>query len=105
MPARSAPGSSRSRLNPALKVTGFLPTLFDGRSRHALSVMEHVALQAHLWGVQAFKPIPKSIRFAEAPAAGQTVLTTATRSAGAAAYREHAEQLAKSVVRPVDDAA
>jgi len=38
-------------------------------------------------------PIPKSVRFAEAPAVGQTVLRTASASKGAAAYRDLAEQL------------
>ena len=37
--------------------------------------------------------IPKSIRFAEAPAIGQTILTTAPRSAGAKAYRDVAASL------------
>ena len=33
-------------------------------------------------------PIPKSIRFAEAPALGRSVLSTAHRSKGATAYRD-----------------
>jgi chromosome partitioning protein len=43
-------------------------------------------------------PIAKSIRFAEAPAAGRSVLATARRSPGAQAYREIAEKLMKDVV-------
>jgi chromosome partitioning protein len=39
-------------------------------------------------------PIPKTIRFAEAPAVGRSILTTAKRSKGAAAYRQVAEGLA-----------
>ena len=38
-------------------------------------------------------PIPKSVRFAEAPAAGRSVLTTARRTRGADAYRTLAENL------------
>jgi len=39
-------------------------------------------------------PIPKTIRFAEAPAVGRSILTTSRRSKGALAYREVAAGLA-----------
>jgi len=46
------------------------------------------------YGVRVLEPaIPKSIRFAEAPAAGRSILTTAPRSKGAAAYRAVARSL------------
>ncbi len=89
----SAIDDIRSRLNPELKVAGFLPTMFDSRSRHALGVMEHIASQAHLWGVRAFKPIPKSVRFAEASAAGLPVSRFAPDSMAARAYGSLAEDL------------
>jgi chromosome partitioning protein len=38
-------------------------------------------------------PIAKSIRFAEAPAVGRSILATARTSKGAQAYRQHARQL------------
>jgi chromosome partitioning protein len=38
-------------------------------------------------------PIPKPIRFAEAPAVGRTVLSTARSTKGAEAYRDLAGQL------------
>ena len=38
-------------------------------------------------------PIPKSVRFAEAPAAGRSVLATARRTRGAEAYRALADGL------------
>jgi hypothetical protein len=38
-------------------------------------------------------PIPKSVRFAEAPAAGRSVLVTASSGKGSEAYREHARAL------------
>jgi chromosome partitioning protein len=83
----------RSRLNPGLKVAGFLPTMFDGRSRHALEVMEHIASQAHLWGVRAFKPIPKSVRFAEASAAGLPISRYAPESLAARGYEALAGEI------------
>jgi chromosome partitioning protein len=38
-------------------------------------------------------PIPKTVRFAEAPAVGRSILTTARRSKGAQAYRDVAASL------------
>ena len=83
----SAVDDIRSRLNSGLKVSGFLPTMYDRRSRHALGIMEHIALQAHLWGVRAFKPIPKAVRFAEAAEAGQSISRYAPESLPARCYQ------------------
>ena len=38
-------------------------------------------------------PIPKTVRFAEAPAVGRSILSTARTSKGATAYREVAASL------------
>jgi chromosome partitioning protein len=38
-------------------------------------------------------PIPKTVRFAEAPAVGRSILATARSSKGAQAYREVARSL------------
>jgi chromosome partitioning protein len=83
----SAVDDIRARLNPPLKVAGFLPTMYDARTRHALTIMEQIALQAHLWGVHAFKPIPKAIKLSEAAEAGQPVSRYAPYSLPALAYR------------------
>ena len=71
--------------NPRLRIVGILPTLYDGRSNHARAVLADVGER---YAVPVLPPIPRSVRFAEAPALGRTVLTTASRSKGAAAYRE-----------------
>jgi chromosome partitioning protein len=77
--------------NQRLRVSGVLPTLYDGRTTHARSVVGDVAGR---YGLPVLDPpIPKSVRFAEAPAAGHSVLVTATRGAGAQAYRVHARAL------------
>ncbi len=83
----------RSKLNARLKVCGFLPTMYDGRSNHALSVMEHIALQAHMWGVRAFQPIPRAVRLAEASEAGSPISGYAPESAPARAYDALAEEI------------
>ncbi|MGC4939160.1 ParA family protein [Kribbella sp. DT2] len=77
--------------NPGLEILGVLPTLYDGRTTHARKVLETISGTYDLPVLQP--PIPKSIRFAEAPAIGQTILTTAPATPGAAAYRELAKAL------------
>ena len=78
-------------LNRDLEVVGILPTLYDGRSRHAREVLADVGDR---YGVPVLDPpIPKTIRFAEAPAVGRSILSTARTSKGAAAYREVAAKL------------
>jgi chromosome partitioning protein len=78
-------------LNPGLRVLGVLPTMYDGRTNHARAVLADVAGR---YGLTVLEPaIPRSVRFAEAPAAGRSVLGTATRTRGAEAYRELAEGL------------
>ncbi len=80
-------------LNPDLEVLGVLPTLFDGRSTHSRAVLADVGER---YGLPVLDPpIPKTIRFAEAPAVGRSILTTARRSKGALAYRQVAASLAK----------
>ncbi len=73
-------------LNPALRVLGVLPTMFDGRTNHARAVLADVSGRYDLTVLEP--AIPRSIRFAEAPAAGRSVLTTSRRTQGAEAYRE-----------------
>ena len=77
--------------NRKLEVWGVLPTLYDGRTNHARAVLENISQTYELDVIEP--PIPKSIRFAEAPAAGRSVLTTARRARGADAYRELAGTL------------
>ncbi|HEX3826239.1 MAG TPA: ParA family protein [Sporichthyaceae bacterium] len=90
----------RSLTNRHLNVLGVLPTLFDGRSKHARAVLDDIGER---YRIPVLEPaIPRSVRFAEAPAAGRSVLATASRSAGAKAYRELADRLLKDgVLQPV----
>src|SRR5262245_51435398 len=81
----------RGHLNPDLSLLGVLPTLYDGRTNHARAVLASIR---EAYGVPVLiPPIPKSIRFAEAPAIGRSILSTAPRSRGADAYRELATTL------------
>jgi len=78
-------------LNPDLRILGILPTMFDGRSNHAQAVLADVGERYDLPVLSP--PIPKTVRFAEAPAVGRSVLSTSSSSKGAAAYREVAAAL------------
>ena len=77
--------------NRGLQVWGVLPTLYDGRTTHARTVLETISETYDLEVVEP--PIPKTIKFAEAPAAGRSILATSRSSKGARAYREAAEAL------------
>ena len=84
--------------NRRLEVWGVLPTLYDGRTNHARTVLETISDTYDLEVVEP--PIPKTIKFAEAPAAGRSILATSRSSKGAAAYREVAENLVTRSKRP-----
>nr|WP_088282456.1 ParA family protein [Kineosporia sp. A_224] len=76
----------RRILNDRLVVRGVLPTMFDARTSHARAVLEDVGQR---YGLPVLEPpIPRSVRFAEAPALGSSILSTSRGSKGAAAYRE-----------------
>ena len=79
--------------NRKLEVWGVLPTLYDGRTNHARAVLENISETYSLDVIEP--PIPKSIRFAEAPAAGRSILATSRSHRGAEAYREVAGNLQK----------
>jgi chromosome partitioning protein len=86
-------------LNPKLTVRGVLPTMFDARTTHSRAVLDDVEQRYGLPVLQP--PIPRSVRFAEAPAVGRSILETARSSKGAQAYREVASGLLRSWrVRP-----
>ncbi len=77
--------------NRGLAVWGVLPTLYDGRTNHARRVLETISETYDLDVIEP--PIPKTIRFAEAPAAGRSILRTSRSSKGAKAYREVTQAL------------
>ncbi|MGH1562112.1 ParA family protein [Mumia sp. DW29H23] len=81
----------RTYTNPDLTVLGVLPTAYDGRTRHARAVLEAIT---ESYGLEVVEPpIPRTVRFAEAPAYGRSILRTAASHRGALAYREVADRL------------
>jgi chromosome partitioning protein len=75
----------RQFANEDLRVLGIIATMFDGRTTHARQVLSEVGGR---YDLPVFEPpVPKSVRFAEAPGLGRSVLQHAPKSAGAEAYR------------------
>lgn len=81
----------RRYTNHKLKVRGILPTMYDPRTLHSRQVLEEIAQR---YAIPLFEPpIRKSIRFAEAPRKGMSLLRLAPKHPGAEAYRQIARTL------------
>ncbi|MFC2003242.1 ParA family protein [Chloroflexota bacterium] len=77
----------KDRINPALEISGILFTMTNSRTLHSREVIE-VTKRAFGDRIRVFDVIiPSSVRFKEAPAAGESILTYASKSDGANAYR------------------
>jgi chromosome partitioning protein len=87
----------RKFTNRKLAVWGVLPTLYDGRTNHSRKVLETISDAYDLEVIEP--PIPKTIKFAEAPAAGRSILATHKNNKGAQAYREVAVNLVERAAR------
>jgi chromosome partitioning protein len=81
----------KRRLNPGLKITGILPTLYNSRTRHAKEVLEEVraTFKEHVFATV----IRTSIRFAESTVARLPILEYAPNHAGAHAFRSLAQEV------------
>lgn len=81
----------RSALNPTLHVSGVLVTMFDGRTRLAMEVLDELE---KYFPQQMFKTqIPRNIRLSEAPSFGKPVILFDVKSRGAQAYISLAKEL------------
>ena len=87
----------RDYTNEDLSVRGAIATMFDSRTNLARDVVEQVGTD---YGVEVLEPyVPKSVKVAEAPGQGRSILTHARRSASAEAYRDLAAQLSRKAKR------
>ncbi|MDZ7577110.1 MAG: ParA family protein [Candidatus Nanopelagicales bacterium] len=84
---------SREHLNPRLRVSAILLTMFDSRTKLAPQVADDV--REHFPDQVLATAIPRSVRISEAPSFGQTVLTYDPRSSGAVSYMRAARELAQ----------
>jgi len=79
-------------LNPDLRLSTILLTMFDGRTRLAQDVAENV--RTHFPQQTLGTIIPRTVRVSEAPSFGQTILTYDPQSIGAVSYLEAAHEIA-----------
>lgn len=80
-------------LNPRLKVSSILLTMYDGRTNLAQQVVADV--REHFPDEALNTLIPRSVRISEAPGYGQTVISYDTNSPGSISYLEAAAELAR----------
>lgn len=81
----------RENLNPSVDIRGILPTMYDNRTLHSREAVE--MLQEN-FGDLVFKTwIRKTIRYAEAPVQGSSVLKYEPSGSAAKAYRDLAKEV------------
>ena len=81
----------REALNPELRVSGVLVTMFDGRTRLATEVLAELV---KFFPREMFKTqIPRNVRLSEAPSFGRPVILFDIKSRGAQAYLSLAREL------------
>jgi chromosome partitioning protein len=81
----------RENLNPDVKVEGILPTMLDSRTLHSREAIE---ILEENFGDLVFKTrIRKTVRYAEAPVKGQSILKYDPNGSAAEAYRELAKEV------------
>jgi chromosome partitioning protein len=81
----------RDNLNPDVEIAGILPTLVDSRTVHAKEAIE---MLEESFGDQVFASrIKKTVRFAEAPVRGMSVLKYDPDGKAAYAYRQLAREV------------
>ena len=83
----------KKRLNAELKLSTFVLTMFDSRTRLANDVADEI--RKHYPNELINIPIPRAVRVSEAPGFNQTVMTYDASSPGAIAYMQIARELAE----------
>ncbi len=81
----------RENLNPVVEIGGILPTMFDSRTIHAREAIE--MLKENFGDLVFETRIRKTIRYAEAPVQGASILKYDPSGQAAEAYRELAKEV------------
>lgn len=88
----------RENLNPSVEILGILPTMFDSRTLHSREAIE---MLKESFGSRVFETrIRKTIRYAEAPVQGTSVMKYEPEGTAADAYRELAEEVHNGTPAP-----
>jgi len=81
----------RENLNPDVRIEGILPTMFDSRTLHA---REAVEILEENFGDLVFRTrIRKTVRYAEAPVKGASIMKYDPSGTAAEAYRDLAKEV------------
>jgi chromosome partitioning protein len=83
----------RANLNPELRIGGIVLTMYDGRTRLALQVVDEV--RRHFTDVVYQTVVPRSVRLSEAPGYGVPIALYDPLSRGGIAYRDLTFELAE----------
>jgi chromosome partitioning protein len=81
----------RENLNPEVGIEGILPTMYDSRTLHAREAVE--ILQENFGDLVFNTKIKKTVRYAEAPVKGSSVLKYDPSGSAAQAYRDLAKEV------------
>ena len=81
----------RENLNPNVRVHGIVPTMYDGRTLHAREAIE--ILEENFGDLVFETRIRKTVRYAEAPVKGSSVLRYDPTGPAAQAYRDLAKEV------------
>ena len=81
----------RRGLNPQLEIEGIVLTMFDGRTNLSVQVADEI--KKHFAGKVFATPVPRNIRFSEAPSHGKPVIAYDKYSRGAESYLKIADEL------------
>jgi chromosome partitioning protein len=92
-------GLVQQNINPDLRLTGIVMTMFDPRTKLSEQVVEEV--QRFFGDLVYDVIIPRTVRLSEAPGYGQPITVYDPKSKGAECYRELAREVA---VRPAAEA-
>ena len=89
----------QQNVNPALRLSGIVMTMFDPRTKLSEQVVEEVR---RYFGDRVYDTIiPRTVRLSEAPGFGQPITVYDPRSSGAKRYRELAGEVARK--EPADE--
>ena len=83
----------RANLNPQLRIGGIVLTMYDGRTRLALQVVDEV--RKHFTDLVYQTVVPRSVRLSEAPGYGLPIALYDPLSRGGIAYRDLTFELAE----------
>jgi chromosome partitioning protein len=81
----------RENLNPTVEIRGILPTMYDSRTLHSREAVE--MLKENFGDLVFDTRIRKTVRYAEAPVQGSSVLKYDPSGTAAEAYRELAKEV------------